>query len=33
MVNLPVGKGRVENSNGVSDFEAIKGRNILYAVV
>jgi hypothetical protein len=31
MVNLPVGKG-VENSNVVTDFEAITTRNILCAV-
>jgi len=27
MVKQPAGKGRVENSNPVTDFEAITGRN------
>jgi hypothetical protein len=27
MVNLPAGKGRVENSNIITDFEAITDRN------
>jgi hypothetical protein len=32
MVNLPVGKGSVENSNVVTEIEAITARNILCAV-